>query len=72
MQLTNQTYVDAVAMLSQTVEVTENNINEQTDEVLGKVASYLGDLADFVNESQVIIDRNVSATLLQSATGSTS
>ena len=63
MQLTNETYVDAAAMLSQTVAVTENNTNEQTGEVLGKVANYLDDLADFVNGPQVIIDRNVSMTL---------
>ena len=63
MQLQNETYVDAVAMLSQTVEETENNINEQTGEVLGKVANYLDYLADFINESQVIIDTNVSETL---------
>lgn len=63
MQLTNQTYVDAAAILSQTVKVTENNTNQQTGEVLSKVASYLDDLADFVNESQVVTDRNVSVTL---------
>ena len=59
MQLTNQTYVEAVSILSQTAKVTENNTNEQTGEVLGKVASYLDDLANFVNESNVIIDTNV-------------
>ena len=46
MQLQNETYVDVVVMLSETIEVTENNINEQTGEVLGKVANYLDDLAD--------------------------
>ena len=59
MQLTNETYVDAVGMLSETVVVTENSTSEQTGEVLGKVAGYLDDLADFMNESNVIIDTNV-------------
>ena len=62
MQLINETYVDAAALLSQTVKVTENNTNEQTGQVLDKVANYLDDLADFVNESQVIINGNVSQT----------
>lgn len=66
-QLTNQTYVDAMDRLSQTIEVTENNTNEQTDEVLGTVASYLDNLANFVNESNVIIDTNVSVNDMQSA-----
>lgn len=59
MQLTNETYVDSVAMLSQTVKITEDIMKEQTDEVLDKVANYLDILADFVNESNVIIDMNV-------------
>lgn len=46
-------------MLSETVVVTENSTSEQTGEVLGKVAGYLDDLADFVNESNMIIDTNV-------------
>ena len=50
-------------MLSQIIEATEDDTNEQTGEVLGKVASYLENLADFINESQVIIDTNVSETL---------
>ena len=52
--------MDAAALLSQTVKVTENNTNEQTGQVLDKVANYLDDLADFVNESRVIINGNVS------------
>ena len=59
MQLTNETYVDSVAMLSQTVKITEDITKEQTGEVLDKVANYLDVLADFVNESNVIIDMNV-------------
>ena len=64
MQLTNQTYVEAVVMLSQIIEVTENNTNQQVDEVLGKVARYLDELANYINDSNVIIDMNVSKTLL--------
>ena len=63
MQLTEQTYVEAVAMLSQIAEFTENNTNEQTNEVLDKVASYLHALANFLTESKVMIDRDVSMTL---------
>ena len=60
MQLTNETYVDAMAMLSQILKVTESITNEQTDEVLGSVANYLEDVANFVNISQVVIDTAVS------------
>ena len=59
-QLMNETYVDAVATLSQILKGTENNTNEQTDEVLGTVAIYLDNVADFVNTSQVVIDTAVS------------
>ena len=59
MQLTNETYVDATAMLSKTVKITENNTNEQTGQVLDKVANYFDTLANFVNESNVNIDTNV-------------
>ena len=64
MQLTNRTYVEAVAMLSQIIEVTENNTNQQVDEVLGKVARYLDELANYINDSNVIIDMNVSEAVL--------
>ena len=60
MQLMNETYVDAVATLSQILKGTENNTYEQTDEVLGTVAIYLDNVADFVNTSQVVIDTAVS------------
>ena len=59
MQLTNETYVDAAEMLSGAIVATENSTSEQTGVVLDKVAGYLDDLADFVNESNVIIDTNV-------------
>ena len=60
MQLTNQTYGDAVAMLSQIIELTENNIFVQTSEILSQVATYFRELADFVNISNVIINTTVS------------
>ena len=60
MQLTNETYADAVSMLSQIVVRTENNTAEQTSEVLSQVATYFEDLANFVNESNVIINMTVS------------
>ena len=62
MQLTNQTFGDAVAMLSQIIALTENNTAEQTSEVLRQVADYFEELADFVNDSEfnVIINTTVS------------
>ena len=59
-QLTNQTYGDAVAMLSNIIVFTENNTAEQTSEVLSQVATYFEELADFVNEFNVIINTTVS------------
>ena len=47
-------------MLSQIIEFTENNTNEQTNQVLSTTASYFEELADFVNESNVIINLTVS------------
>ena len=60
LQLTAETYADSVAMLSQIIEFTENNTNEQTNEVLSTVASYFQELAIFVNESNLIINTTVS------------
>ena len=60
LQLTIETYVDSVAMLSQIIEFTENNTNEQTSEVLSTTASYFQELAIFVNESNVTINSTVS------------
>ena len=59
MQLTSETIGDSVAMLAQIVELTENNTNEQTNEVLNTIANYFEALADFVNESNVIINSTV-------------
>ena len=60
LQLTIETYVDSVAMLSQIIEFTENNTEEQTIEVLSITANYFRELALFVNESNVIINSTVS------------
>ena len=60
MQLTNETYMDAIAMLSGILNVTESITNQQTDEVLDSVANYLDVVADFVNTSQVVIGTDVS------------
>ena len=47
-------------MLSKVIEATENNTDVQTNEVLNEVATYFEELADFVNESNVIINMTVS------------
>ena len=47
-------------MLSQIIALTENNTNEQTNEVLSTTANYFEVLADFVNDSNVIINTTVS------------
>ena len=60
LQLTIETYVDSVAMLSQIIEFTENNTEEQTIEVLSITANYFRELALFVNKSNVIINSTVS------------
>ena len=46
-------------MLSEFSEATANNTDIQTNEVLNEVATYFKELADFVNESQVIINMTV-------------
>ena len=63
-QLTTETYVESVAMFSQIIELTEDNVNDQTDIALGKTASLFKDLAEFVNAFDVIINTTVSAKLM--------
>ena len=63
-QLTSQTYGEAVAMLSKFTEATANNTDVQTNEVLNEVATYFKELADFVNESQVMINMTVSKSFI--------
>ena len=64
MQLTSQTYGQAVAMLSTFTEATANNTDIQTDEVLSEIANYFKELANFVNESNVIINKTVSSIIV--------
>ena len=47
-------------MFSQVIELSENNIVEQTSEVLNTVANYITELATFVNSSMVVINETVS------------
>ena len=51
-------------MLSNVIEATENNSDVQTNEVLSEVATYFRELADFVNESSVIINTTVNYKML--------
>ena len=51
-------------MLSNVIEATENNSDIQTNEVLSEVATYFRELADFVNESNVIINTTVNYKVL--------
>ena len=46
--------------LSQVIKQSENSEAEQNSEVLGTVANYITELATFVNNSMVIIDKTVS------------
>ena len=47
-------------MLSQIIEQSENSIVEQNSQVLNTVASYITELAMFVNSSMVEINITVS------------
>lgn len=47
-------------MLSQIIMLTENDTKEQTSEVVHRVISYLEELANFMNETDVIINTTVS------------
>ena len=47
-------------MLSQIIEFTENNVDEQTNGVLSKTASLFEELADFLNVFDVMINKTVS------------
>ena len=57
--VTDETYGNAVSMPSQSIELTENITAEQTSEVLSQVATYFEELADYVNEFNVIINMTV-------------
>ena len=47
-------------MLSQTIMLTESNTEAQTSEVLHKVTSYFKEQANFVHETNVMINMTAS------------
>ena len=51
-------------MLSQIVVLTENDTEEQISEVLHRVTGYFKELANFVNETDVIINTAVNQSSL--------
>ena len=55
-------------MLSQVIKQTENDRVEQNSEVLRSVANYFGQLATFVNTSNVTINATVSLTTFSGTT----
>ena len=60
MQLTTETVEAAVSMLSQVIEESARNENEQNSTVLGTTANYLTDLATFLNNSNETISSMVN------------
>ena len=60
MQLTAETVEMAVSMLAQVIEGSARNENEQNSTVLEITASYLTDLATFLNNSNETINSIVS------------
>lgn len=66
-QLTVETYGATVAQLSQVIGQTENDTVEQNSEVLRSVAEYFGELAVFVNTSNVTINATVSHYTISTA-----
>ena len=61
MQLTAETVEMAVSMLAQVIEGSARNENEQDSAVLNTTASYLTDLATFLNNSNETINSIVSS-----------
>ena len=59
-QLTNDTYGEAVMMLADIVGGTENSTANQNTKVLTQVAQYFNSLATFINDSNVNITETVS------------
>ena len=47
-------------MLSQTIVLTEGNTEDQTNEVLHKVTSYFKELANFIHETNAMINTTAS------------
>ena len=59
MQLTNETVEESVAMLSQIVAQSQENEVDQTEDNLNTIAQSIGQVANFVTESNVMINENV-------------
>ena len=53
--------MDSVAALSQIIDLTEDNVNEQTDGALSKTANFFKQLAGFLDVYNVIINKTVSS-----------
>ena len=59
MQLTNETVEESVAVLSQIVAQSQENEVDQTEDNLNTIAQSIGQVANFVTESNVMINENV-------------
>ena len=59
-QLTTEIYDTAVSRLSQVINTTETNMDQQSSQVLNTVANYTAEVAEFVENSNVIINNTVS------------
>ena len=59
LQLSNETLVETVEILSDIVQVTESSPVEQNMEILDNIASTLVNVASFVNESNEQINKTV-------------
>ena len=60
LQLTNETLVETVEILSDIVQMTESSPVEQNMEILNNIASTLVNVASFVNNTDIEINENVS------------
>lgn len=59
-QLTNETLVETIEELSTLVQETEERPVEQSTENLESIANVLGNVANFVNESDIEINKTAS------------
>ena len=53
--------MESVAALSQIIDLTEDDVNEQTDGALSKTANFFKQLAGFLDVYNVIINKTVSS-----------
>ena len=58
-QLTTENVEDAVSSLSNTLEQSEDDEDEQNDQVLGTVANYFDQLANFATKPDAAITNTV-------------